>query len=74
MSLPSNKMRPESGFSKPAAMRRSVVFPQPDGPNRENVIPWVISRETSSTAVNEPKRLVTWSKVRVPCIGWAEHA
>jgi hypothetical protein len=34
----------------------------------------VISRETSSTAVNEPKRLVTWSKVRVPCIGWAEHA
>src|SRR5215207_3939992 len=54
-------MRPCGGCSKPASIRIKVVFPHPDGPRREkNSRSW-ISRDTSSTAVNSPKRLVTFS-------------
>ena len=33
MSLPSIRMRPSVGVSKPASMRSNVVLPQPDGPS-----------------------------------------
>ena len=33
MSLPSSRMRPSSGVSKPASIRSSVVLPQPLGPS-----------------------------------------
>ena len=32
-SWPSTSMRPDSGVSKPAIERSSVVLPQPDGPS-----------------------------------------
>jgi hypothetical protein len=39
-------------------MRISVVLPQPDGPRIEKNEPLGMSKETSSTAVKAPKRLV----------------
>jgi hypothetical protein len=45
-------------------MRSSVVLPQPEGPRREKVSPFSISRVTSLTAVKDPKRRVTFSKRR----------
>ena len=39
--------------------RSSVVLPDPDGPSSARSSPPPTSRSTSSTAVNEPKRLVT---------------
>ena len=50
---------PSVGWSKPASMRRSVVLPQPDGPRSEKNSPAAMVSETSSRAVNEPKRRVT---------------
>ena len=38
-SLPSSRMRPESGCSKPAIMRSVVVLPQPDAPSSEKNSP-----------------------------------
>ena len=34
MSLPSKRILPASGCSKPAMQRKSVVLPQPDGPSK----------------------------------------
>src|SRR5882724_10854919 len=55
MSAPSNSIAPVSGFSKPAIMRRVVVLPQPEGPNRPKNSPCSTSRETSATARVAPK-------------------
>ncbi|OQB88755.1 MAG: hypothetical protein BWX86_02605 [Verrucomicrobia bacterium ADurb.Bin122] len=52
-------MAPASGVSKPAIMRKSVVFPQPDGPRRVRNSPARTSKLTLSTAVKPPKRFVT---------------
>ena len=48
------KIEPESGFSKPAIMRSTVVFPDPDGPSKVINSPANISSETFSTARTEP--------------------
>src|SRR5271170_5549707 len=53
--------------SRPAIMRRVVVFPQPEGPRMTRNSPSKISSETSSTATSPLKRLVTWSS-RIPVI------
>src|SRR5215218_7230386 len=45
---------PASGSSRPAIMRRDVVFPQPLGPRRTSSSPSSTSNETLSTAVTEP--------------------
>src|SRR4051794_17125534 len=59
MSWPSISIRPEPGASKPASMRSSVVFPQPDGPSSAKNSPRRMSSETPSTAWTSPYRLVT---------------
>jgi hypothetical protein len=43
-SRPSIFTTPEDGSSNPAMVRRSVVFPQPDGPRSEKNSPCRISR------------------------------
>ena len=39
MSLPSSRIRPSVGCSKPAIIRSVVVLPQPDGPSIEKNSP-----------------------------------
>src|SRR6185369_10612768 len=41
-----NQTRPESGTTKPASMRRSVVLPHPDGPSSVKNCPDGISRSS----------------------------
>src|SRR5258708_6598623 len=53
-------MLPPSGRSKPAIIRSSVVLPHPDGPSSVKNSPALIERLTPSTAVNAPKRRVTF--------------
>src|SRR5205809_2018711 len=55
---PSKRISPASGRSKPAITRSVVVLPQPEPPTRETSSPRPISRESPSTAVDAPKRLV----------------
>jgi len=45
MSLPSSRIRPWSGVSKPASIRNSVVLPQPLGPSRAKNSPALISSD-----------------------------
>src|SRR5262245_46910099 len=49
---------PPSGSSKPAMVRRVVVFPHPEGPSSAISSPSRTSRCRSSTAATPPKRLV----------------
>ena len=51
-------MRPASGASKPAIMRRVVVLPQPLGPSIEKNSPPGIVIVTSFTATTSPNRFV----------------
>ena len=53
-------MRPPSGRSNPAIIRSSVVLPQPEGPSSVKNSPASMARLTPSTAVNSPKRRVTF--------------
>src|SRR5918993_1280288 len=55
MSRPAWWMVPALCRSSPAMMRRSVVFPQPEGPRKQTNSPGVISRSTSFSAVKAPK-------------------
>src|SRR5215475_10085006 len=49
--------------SRPAIIRNSVDFPQPDGPTRTRNSPLAIVRETPSTATTSPeKTLLTLSR------------
>ena len=57
MSLSSTTIRPAVGSSRPAIIRKSVVFPQPDGPRRQTKVPWATRRSTSSTAVDRAELL-----------------
>ena len=59
MSVPSSRMLPSSGVSKPASMRNKVLLPQPDGPSSAKNSPARISRERLLTATTPPNRLVT---------------
>src|SRR3972149_10733493 len=42
-------------LSRPAIMRRRVVFPQPEGPRRTRNSPSFVERSTPSTALTSPK-------------------
>ncbi len=55
---PSIWISPSSGYSKPAIMRSSVVFPQPEGPSSEKNSPRRMERSTRSTAMTPLKRFV----------------
>src|SRR5215208_1269026 len=50
---------PEVGCSKPAIIRRVVVFPQPEGPRSEKNSPPGMWRSMPSTAVTSTNRLVS---------------
>src|SRR5215218_2458291 len=54
MSSPPRVIRPVSGCSKPAIIRRVVVFPDPDGPSRVKNSPSPTCRSTPSTATTSP--------------------
>src|SRR5712691_1232868 len=50
---------PRSGIRKPATRLSSVVLPQPEGPSRVISSPRRTNKDTSSSAVILPKRLLT---------------
>src|SRR5512132_3649473 len=52
MGLPSMYTSPWVGHSKPAIMRRDVVFPQPEEPSMEKNSPFLICMVTWSTALS----------------------
>src|SRR5579883_3637163 len=58
-STPSQRKRPESGRSSPAAHRKVVLFPAPLGPSNPTISPAATSKESPSTASFFPKRLVS---------------
>ena len=64
-SVPSIRIRPAVGISKPAIIRRAVVLPQPDGPSSVTSSPSRTSKETPSTAVTRPPARCGSSKVLV---------
>src|SRR5512143_1255018 len=51
---PSITMSPAVGSSIPAIIRRSVVFPHPDGPRRTRNSPSAVARSTCATALTCP--------------------
>src|ERR1700730_4062836 len=57
-SAPPTWMRPSSGVSKPAIMRKVVILPQPDGPSSAKNSPASIARSTPSTARLMPSKLL----------------
>src|SRR5687767_8622913 len=59
--FPPMRILPEVSVSSPAMMRRSVVFPQPEGPSSETNSPSRISSDTSFSAWKEPNSLRTRS-------------
>src|SRR5580692_8295880 len=73
MALPPIDASPVVGSSKPAMMRSSVDFPQPDAPIRQTNSPCGMLRSTGARASTSPsptaKRLVTPRTVRVS--GWS---
>ena len=58
-SVPSSRIAPAVGISKPAIIFRIVVLPQPDGPSREKNSPRAMLKQASSTATKSPNRLAT---------------
>ena len=50
ISLPFRRICPSVGRSKPAIIRRVVVFPQPEGPRKVTNSPFLTSRLKSETA------------------------
>jgi hypothetical protein len=68
-SSPSMSTRPPSGATKPAAMRSSVVLPQPDAPSSVTNSPGAIDSEIPSTARPAPYALLTVSnRSRSACL------
>src|SRR5688500_833395 len=55
---PPKRISPASGRSKPAIMRRVVVFPHPEPPTSATSSPGAMSSDSASTATAPPKRLV----------------
>ena len=55
--LPSSRMAPAVGASKPASIIRIVVLPDPDGPRRLTNSPCSISRSSASTTVSRAEGL-----------------
>ena len=50
---------PALGWTRPSAIRKVVVFPDPFGPSRPVTIPAGAVNDTSRTAVTRPKVLVS---------------
>src|SRR5919112_142934 len=66
MSVSPISTRPAVGSSRPAAIRRLVVLPQPEGPRRAKNEPCGTVRSRLSTATKSPNFLVTRSNRRSP--------
>src|SRR3954465_10270919 len=58
-SCPAISTRPRVGRSKPATIRRAVVFPHPDGPSRTTNCPSGTCRSSSSSTWTPSKSLPT---------------
>ncbi|MCY1308911.1 hypothetical protein D9M70_589540 [compost metagenome] len=56
-SVPSSRIVPAVGASKPAIIRSTVVLPEPEGPSIEKNSPLAMSMSTWSTAVTLPNVL-----------------
>src|SRR4029077_635086 len=52
--LPPIRISPAVGVSRPAIIRKSVVFPEPEGPRKTRNSPSRVSRSTSLTAPSSP--------------------
>src|ERR1700704_5161287 len=52
--FPPIRISPDVGVSSPAIIRKSVVFPEPDGPRKTRNSPSRVSRSTSLTAPSSP--------------------
>src|SRR5258708_22261226 len=62
--LPEKVIRPASGRSRPAIIRKLVVLPHPDGPSSVKTCPRCTSSAMPSTARSAPKSLLTPSNRR----------
>src|SRR3984885_6274358 len=62
-SRPAMRIRPASGFSRPATRRKVVVFPAPVGPSSTTNAPPSTVSDRSETALVAPKRFETPSSV-----------
>src|SRR6478609_6397163 len=66
MSLPSSRILPSVGRSKPAIKRSVVVFPQPEGPSSEKNSPASIETSIPSTAATSPNSFRSWTSSTDP--------
>jgi hypothetical protein len=57
--MPSSRMLPALGVSRPISIRMVVLLPEPFGPRKAKITPRSTSRSMPSTAVNSPKRRVS---------------
>src|SRR6266571_6784959 len=73
MSASPMRIWPKVGSSSPATIRSVVVLPQPEGPSRAKNEPCGIESVRSSTAMNEPKDLVTCMMRRSPSCWTSER-
>src|SRR5690606_16235424 len=64
-STPAIATRPLVARSTPAITRRTVDFPDPDGPSRQTISPFRTANDTRSTAVTAPKRTVSSSTASI---------
>src|ERR1700751_5373228 len=68
MSLPSSRIFPSVGRSKPAISRSVVVLPHPDGPSSEKNSPASIETSIPSTAATSPNRFRSWTSSTAPVL------
>src|SRR5262245_3576401 len=72
--LPPIRISPAVGVSRPAIMRRRVVFPEPEGPRKTRNSPSRVSRFTSLTAPSSPSLntlvslRVSTTAIKPPCL------
>src|SRR5712691_11414606 len=67
ISAPSKRMLPAVGVSAPEMQLKAVVLPEPFGPMRPRISPFLTSKDTPLRAVNPPKRLVSPVTVSIGC-------
>ncbi len=61
---PPIRISPDVGVSRPAIIRRRVVFPEPEGPRKTRNSPSFVARLTSLTAPSSPS-VKTFVRFRV---------
>ena len=59
ISKPATQAFPEVGGRRVVSILITVVLPAPLGPTRPNISPGLIDKDRPSTAVRDPKRLVS---------------